>query len=50
MNINFDGCPVYITTIKCGEDKLPYDDYEKVKKFSKLPLREIYEYADISQE
>ena len=29
-NTTFDGFPVDVMTIKCGEDKLLYDDYEKV--------------------
>ena len=49
-NTTFDGFPVDVTTIKCAEDKLLYDDYEKVKKFLKSPLIEIHEYADIRKE
>ena len=49
-NTTFDGFPVDVTTIKCGEDKLLYGDYEKVKKFLKSPLREIHEYEDIRKE
>ena len=49
-NTTFDGFPVDVTTIKCGEDKLLYDDYEKLKKFLKSPLREIHEYSYIRKE
>ena len=50
-NSNFDGFPVGVTTNwQIDEDKLLYDEYEKVKKILKPPLREIHEYADIRKQ
>ena len=49
-NSNFDGFPVGVTSNwQIDEDKLLYDEYEKVKKILKPPLREIHEYAFFGQ-
>ena len=39
----FDSYPVVIDTVKCGEDELRWNNYDRVKTFSKSPLREIYQ-------
>ena len=49
-NTTFDAFPVDVTSTKRDEDKLLYDDYEKVKKILKSLLREIHEYADIRKD
>ena len=47
---SFDGYPVLTETVKCDEDELLYNDYERVKSFLKAPLREIHTFIDLQNE
>ena len=49
-NCEFDGFPVSVKTIDCGEDNLVWSDYELVKEFLKSPLRDAHKYSLIRKE
>ena len=46
----FDSYPVVIDTVKCGEDELRWNDYDRVKTFFKSPLRDLHNFGDLSNE
>ena len=40
----FDGFPVSVKAIECGDDDLMWKDYEQVKEFLKSPIRDAHNY------
>ena len=46
----FGSYPVVIDTVKCGEDELRWNDYDRVKTFFKSPLRDLHNFRDLSNE
>ena len=40
----FDGFPVSVKAIECGDDDLIWKDYEQVKEFLKSPIRDAHNY------
>ena len=49
-NTEFNGYPVRIKAIICGEDNLKCNDYSTVKDFLKAPLRDLQQYKDLKNE
>ena len=49
-NAEFNGYPVRIKAIICGEDNLKWGDYSTVKDFFKAPLRDLHQYQDLKNE
>ena len=49
-NAEFNGCPVRIKAIICGEGNLKCNDYSTVKDFLKAPLRDLHQYKDLKNE
>ena len=49
-NSPFDGFTISIKKINCGEDKLLWDDYNKVKEFFKAPVRELHTFSSLIDE
>ena len=47
---SFDTFPVYTGSIRCSEDNLLYNDYDKVKSFLKVAIRDIPQYGDLVKE
>ena len=41
---------VTVHVVNCGEDELTFDDYERVKAFLKIALRDAHQYADLRKE
>ena len=41
----FDGFPVLVKTIECGNDDLVWKDYEQVKEFLKSLIRDAHKYS-----
>ena len=46
-NAEFNGYPVKIKAIICGEDTLKWSDYSTVQDFFKAPLRDLHLYKDL---
>ena len=44
-DFEFDGNPVKIEQIKCGEDNLKWDDLENAQKFFKASVRDLHKYS-----
>ena len=47
IDSNFYTFTVRVQTVKCGEDKLLFDDYDNVKAFLKSPIREIHQFRGL---
>ena len=46
----FDGFPVSVKTIECGDDNLVWKDCEQVKEFLKSPIRDAHKYSLLRKE
>ena len=49
-NVEFDGNPVEIDQIICGEDNLRWGDLENVQKFFKAPIRDLHNCSSLNEE
>ena len=49
-NAEFNGYPVRIKAIICGEDNLKWGNCSTVKDFFKAPLRDLHQYKDLKNE
>ena len=49
-NAEFNGYPVRVKAIICGEDKLKWGNYSTVKDFFKAPLIDLHKYKDLKNE
>lgn len=45
-NMTFDDLNVIIQTVRCNEDDIIFQDYDKVKEFLGAALHNIHEYSD----
>ena len=43
----FDGFPIQIGKIICGNDNLKWNDFENVKRFFKAPMHDLSEYKEL---
>ena len=46
----FDGFPIQIEKIICGNDNLKWNDFENVKRFFKAPVRDLSKYKELMVE
>lgn len=42
--MEFNGCPVKLEAVICGNDELKWADHEEVKCFFKSPIRELHQF------
>ena len=49
-NLNFDGKEINTAVIKCDEDNLLFDDYERVQVFLKTSIGRLPEFEDLVKE
>lgn len=47
--VEFDGNPVMIEQIKCGENNLKQDHLENVQKFFKALVRDLHNYSSLNK-
>ena len=50
QNITFDGYPINVEVIPCGDERLLFGDFHKMKECLKSPLQNLHEFSDIIKE
>ena len=49
-NVKFNDHEISTKVIQTNNNKLIYDNYERVKAFLSCPIRDIHKYSDLAQE
>ena len=50
QNMTFDGYPIDLEVVPCGNERLLFGDFHRVNECLKSPLRNLHEFSDIIKE
>ena len=50
QNMTFDGYPIDLEVVPCGNERLLFGDFHRMKECLKSPLRNLHEFSDIIKE